>query len=352
MSLTPRAEILLKTLIERYIADGQPVGSRALAKQAGLDLSPATIRNVMADLEELGLIRAPHTSAGRVPTQQGYRLFVDSMLKMQPLKSEQMRKLQDEVASGHDPQQLMGSVSNLLSQVTKFAGVVLVPRRQQVAFRQLEFLALSPSRVLVILITHDGRVHNRMINTDKCYTPSELVEAGNYFNETHAGRLLSDVKRTLVSEIQRDSEDMQRMMRAAVEMAHRVMVDERDEGAELVVRGESNLLEVPELGDIAKLRKLFDAFNTKHDLLHLLDQSMRAGGMQIFIGSESGYQALEECSVITAPYQVDGEIVGMLGVVGPTRMPYERVIPIVDITARLLSGALSADRGAETSSQS
>lgn len=345
MPLSPRAEVLLKTLIERYIAEGQPVGSRTLAKQAGLDLSPATVRNIMSDLEELGLIRSPHTSAGRIPTQLGYRFFVDTLLKVQPLRSDELRKIEVEVGADQDPQQLMESVSGVLSQVTKLAGVVRIPRREQVAFRQLEFLALSPSRVLVILITQDGRVHNRVINPDKAYTPAELVQAANYFNQTYAGRLLTDVKHVLLSELQRDSEMMQRVMRAAVEMAHKV-VDQEDE--DLVVSGESNLLDVPELGDISKLRRLFDAFSAKRDLLHLLDQSMRVGGVQIFIGSESGYEALEECSLITAPYEAGGQIVGTLGVIGPTRMAYEQIIPIVDITARLLSSALSAGRDSET----
>jgi heat-inducible transcriptional repressor len=348
MSLSPRAEILLKTLIERYIAEGQPVGSRTLSKQAGLDLSPATVRNIMADLEDLGLIRAPHTSAGRVPTELGYRFFVDGLIKVQPPKSSELRKIQEEFATDQNPQQLMESVSTLLSQVTRLAGVVRIPRREQVAFRQLEFLSLSPTRVLVILVTHDGRVHNRIITPDKTYSPAELVQAANYFNETYAGRLLTDVKHVLASEIQRDSETMQYVIRAAVEMARKVVTDEGDESDHLVVSGESNLLDIPELGDLNKLRKLFDAFSTKRDLLHLLDQSVRAGGVQIFIGRESGYQALEECSLVTASYEASGHVVGTLGVIGPTRMAYEHIIPIVDITARLLTSALNADRGTET----
>ena len=344
MSLNPRAEFLLKTLIERYITDGQPVGSRTLSRQAGLDLSPATIRNVMADLEELGLIQAPHTSAGRIPTALGYRVFVDTLLKVRPLTASDMRRMQGEFASDHNPQQLMESASSLLSQITRLAGIVTVPRQEQTALRQIEFLSLSVNRVLVILVTQDGRVHNRVINTDRPYSPSELVEAANYFNQTYAARSLSEVKHILLGEMQKDSEAMQQAMATAMHMARSLFMDQDDAGAGLVVSGESYLMEFPELGSIAKMRKLFDAFSTKRDLLHLLDQSIHATGMQIFIGGESGYQALEECSVVTAPYRVDGQIVGTLGVIGPTRMAYEHVIPIVDMTARLLGGALSGDQ--------
>jgi len=344
MALNPRAEILLKALIERYISDGQPVGSRTLAKDLGNELSSATIRNVMADLEELGLIRSPHTSAGRVPTPLGYRIFVDTLLKVQPLDLSQVQRLEGELSAAPDPNQLVESASSLLSQVTRMAGVVMVPRQEQTELRQIEFLQLSANRVLAILVTRDGRVHNRVIITERRYSAAELVEAANYFNDTYAGRSLAEVKQVLVAAMQQDSDAMQQAMRTAMAMARQMFTDDREEGPELVVSGESNLLDVPELGDVRKLRLLFNAFNTKRDLLHLLDQCLRSSGVQIFIGDESGYQALEECSVIAAPYRVDGRIVGMLGVVGPTRMPYERVIPLVDVTARLLGGALSAER--------
>lgn len=344
MSLNPRAEFLLKTLIERYIMDGQPVGSRTLSRQAGLDLSPATIRNVMADLEELGLIQAPHTSAGRIPTALGYRVFVDTLLKVRQLTDSDVRRMQGEFSSEHNPQQLLESASSLLSQITRLAGIVMVPRQEQTALRQIEFLSLSVNRVLVILVTQDGRVHNRVINTNRHYSPAELVEAANYFNQTYAARSLSEVKHALLSEMQKDSEAMQQAMATAMHMARSLFIDQEDTGAGLVVSGESYLMEFPELGNIDKLRKLFDAFSTKRDLLHLLDQSIHATGMQIFIGGESGYQALEECSVVTAPYRMDGQIVGTLGVIGPTRMAYEHVIPIVDMTARLLGGALSNEQ--------
>lgn len=340
MVLNPRAEVLLKTLIERYIVEGQPVGSRTLAKHTGLELSPATIRNIMSDLEELGLVRSPHTSAGRVPTELGYRFFVDSLLTVRPLESEQLRRIEDDLAAGHDPQQLLESVSQLLSQITKLTGIVRVPRREQAAFRHLEFLHLSPRRILAILVTQDGRVHNRILQPERLYYQSELVEAANYFNETYSGMQLTEVKQALVAALQKDSEDMQAVMRAAVQMAHQVFVEDQKREDEVVVSGESNLFGIPDLGS-ARLRQLFDTFNTKQDLMQLLDQSMRAGGVQIFIGGESGYEALQECSFVTASYQLDGRVVGTLGVIGPTRMPYDQVISIVDVTARLLSGVLS-----------
>lgn len=345
--LTPRAENLLKTLIERYISDGQPVGSRTLAKELGNELSPATIRNVMADLEELGLIRAPHTSAGRIPTARGYRVFVDTLLKVRPLDKlgkEEVSRLEGEITAAPDSNQMMESASSLLSQITRMAGIVMVPRQEQVAMRQIEFLQLSANRVLAILVTRDGRVHNRIIVTDRAYSPAELVEAANYFNEAYSGRPLTEVKQALLAAMQQDSDAVQRAMRTAMSMAQQMFSETGEGPAGLVVSGESNLLEVPELGDVRKLRRLFDTFNTKRDLLHLLDQCLRTDGVQIFIGQESGYQALEECSVVAAPYQMDGRVVGMLGVVGPTRMPYAQVIQIVDVTARLLGGALSSER--------
>ncbi len=343
MVLTPRAETLLKALIERYISDGQPVGSRTLSKQGGLELSPATIRNVMADLEDLGLISSPHTSAGRIPTALGYRVFVDTLLKVRPMDTPEMHRLADELAYDGNPVHLMESASTLLSQVTKLAGIVMIPRQEE-AFRQIEFLSLSSAnRVLVILVTAKGRVQKRVIHTDHRYSPAELVEAANYFNDTYSGRPLGDVKRDLLGALQRDGDAVQRAVRNATMMARQMFTDEESAGPDVVVSGEANLLNIPDLGDIEKLRKLFDTFNAKRALLHLLDQSMRAASMQIFIGQESGYQALEECSVVMAPYQVGGRVVGTLGVVGPTRMDYDQVITVVDVTARLLGGALSTE---------
>lgn len=342
ISLNGRAEILLKSLIERYIEDGLPVGSRTLARSVGLDLSPATIRNVMADLEEMGLVMSPHTSAGRVPTQLGYRVFVDTLLKVRPLDSEEVRKLKGELTGDQDPQHLIESASQLLSEVSKLAGLVMLPRRdEQLAFHHIDFVNISGQRILVILVTEDGQVHNRIIGADRNYSSSELGEAARYFNDTYSGIVFHEVRRRLLSEIRQTGEDMQRMVQLAVSMAREALESAPDEDESLLVSGESNLMATPELGDVRKLRKLFEVFSTKRDLLHLLDQSMRTSGVKIFIGSESGYQALEDCSVVTAPYSSSGQVVGTLGVIGPTRMPYEHVIPIVDITARLLSAALS-----------
>jgi heat-inducible transcriptional repressor len=344
--LNPRAELLLKTLIERYIADGEPVGSRTLARHAGLDLSPATIRNVMVDLEEMGLVSSPHTSAGRVPTQRGYRLFVDTLLKVRPLNEQQVRLLKEELTPEQDPQQLVENASHLLSEITKLTGIVLVPHRdEQVTFRHIDFLSLSGRRILVIFVTEDGHVDNRLIAADRDYTPSELEQAANCFNESYAGKRLSEVKRALVKDMQQAGTDLQRVMDLAMEMARKAFATEKSEADELVVSGESNLMDIPDLGDIKKLRKLFDTFTAKRDLLHLLDQSLRVSGIKIFIGAESGYAALEDCSVVTASYSVDHRPVGTLGVIGSTRMPYEHIIPMVDLTARLLSAALSAHFG-------
>jgi heat-inducible transcriptional repressor len=340
--LTNRAEVLLKTLVESYIEEGRPLGSRTLARRAGLDLSPATIRSVMADLEDMGLVVSPHTSAGRIPTQAGYRLFVDSLLKVSPLELEEVERLENELNTDRDPKALIETASDLLSQVTRMTGVVRVPRRdEETVFQQIEFIGLSGSRVLVILVTQDGQVHNRVIQPERQYSPAELVEAGNYFNDAWSGTTLRKVKEVLMQEIEQDSETMQRVVRMATDMTRRVFRGE--EGDDFVVRGESNLLDIPELGDMRKLRQLFDAFSAKRDLLHLLDQSMCGGGINIFIGAESGYEALEDCSLVTAPYKVEDKIVGTLGVIGPTRMPYNRVIPIVDVTARLVGHALSLD---------
>lgn len=341
--LGARAEFLLKALVERYIAEGQPVGSRTLAKEAGLELSPATIRNVLADLEEMGLVRSPHTSAGRVPTERGYRVFVDTLLTVRPLQGVQIRRFEHELGHEDNPKQLLENASHLLSEVTQLAGLITLRRRNQsVALCQLDFVGLSAERVLVILVTQDGEVQNRVIHTDRQYSPTELVQAANYFNETFSGLPLADVKRALLTEMQRTSEEMQRMMQLALDMARKVLLDEKQDIDDLMVSGESKLMDFPELGDIQKLRRLFDAFTKKRDLLHLLDRSLRAGGVKLFIGSESGYEALEGCSLVTAPYTQDGRVVGTLGVIGPTRMPYEQVIPFVDVTAKLLSGALSS----------
>ncbi len=341
MMLNDRAESLLRTLIELYIHEGQPVGSRTLARQIKLNLSPATVRNVMSDLEDLGLIHAPHTSAGRIPTQKGYRFFVDSLLQVRPLEKLTLEEMQGKFSKERDPQLLVARASELLSQVTQFAGVVLIPGQQNSLFRQIEFVRLAANRVLTILVTDDGRVQNRVIPTDRSYSASELIEAANFFNEAYGGTSLADVRRGLLKEMQKDSDEMHSITATALAVAGKLFDDEDDGSDAVMLSGEENLLNVPDLCQIEKLQKLFDAFKTKQDLLDLLDRSMRVSGISIFIGEESGYRSLDDCSVVTAPYDHDGEIIGTVGVIGPTRMSYEDIIPVVDVTARLLSGALS-----------
>lgn len=339
--LGERGETLLKALIELYITEGQPVGSRTLARHADLNLSPATVRNVMSDLEELGLIHAPHTSAGRIPTQLGYRFFVDSLLTVKPINNEAVESIQSRLSTESDPNMILAGATEVLSKVTHFAGLILVPGAENARFKQMEFLRLSSKRVLTILITDDGRVQNRVIPTDREYTEAELTQAANYFNDVYNGSSLAKVRRNLLGEMKTDSDQMHNIMKTAVAMAGKFFDEEEREKDEVVLSGEENLLNIPDLCQIDTLQKLFDAFKTKQDLLDLLDRSMRVNGVSIFIGEESGYRALDDVSVVAAPYETDGSIVGTVGVIGPTRMDYEEVIPIVDITARLLSGALS-----------
>jgi heat-inducible transcriptional repressor len=336
--LDPRAQTLLKTLIERYIAEGQPVGSRTLSKYSGLELSPATIRNVMSDLEELGLVASPHTSAGRVPTPRAYRLFVDTMLTVQPNadEAEMTLAVQDKIKPG-ETQKVVAAAASVLSNLSQFAGVVLTPRRSHV-FKQIEFMRLSDKRILLIIVTPGGDVQNRIMATQRDYSPAQLVEASNYINAHYAGLSFDEVRQRLREEIDALRGDMTQLMQAAVTAS----TETSDESDSVLISGERNLLEVADLSsDMARLRKLFDVFDQKTSLLQLLDVSSHAQGVQIFIGGESTLVPIEEMSVVTAPYEVDGKIVGTLGVIGPTRMAYNRVIPIVDITARLLSMALS-----------
>lgn len=335
--LNERAQLLLKTLIERYIADGQPVGSRALSKYSRLDLSPASIRNVMADLEEMGLIASPHTSAGRIPTPRGYRFFVDTLLTIRPLDSIEINQLEGQLHA-ESTQRLVTSASQLLSDLTRFAGVVVTPRRSA-GFRHIEFVRLSEKRILVILVTPEGDVQNRILSSERSYTPSELTEASNILNQNFAGLTLEQSRAHIQEQLRQLREDMLKLMTAALEAGDQAISESSEE---IVISGESKLLDVQDLSsNMARLRGLFDLFERKTALLQLLDVSSRAEGVQIFIGGECGLVPLDECSVVTAPYRVEGKIVGTVGVIGPTRMAYERVIPIVDITAKLLSSALS-----------
>lgn len=336
--LDKRAQILLKTLVEHYINDGQPIGSRTLSKCSGLDLSPATIRNVMSDLEEMGYITSPHTSAGRVPTQRGYRFFVDTLLTVQPMGKPEIERIKHEFTSP-DPQELISSAAGMLSELTQFAGLVMIPKRKSIAFKHLEFLPLSDKRILVIIVTTDGNVQNRIIFTEKIYSPNELVQATNFFNQHYTGFTFEQAQKKLLDELKQMQSDMTRLMSAALDASGKVLNTEKDH---VVISGERNLLQVDDLSaNVTSLRKLFEIFERRTSLMQLLDNSQHADGIQIFIGGESGYLPLDECSMVTAPYEADGQVIGTLGVIGPTRMAYERVIPIVDITAKLLSNALS-----------
>ncbi|HMV05647.1 MAG TPA: heat-inducible transcriptional repressor HrcA [Accumulibacter sp.] len=336
--LDERARTLLKTLIERYIAEGQPVGSRALSRYSGLDLSAATVRNVMADLEDIGLIASPHTSAGRVPTSRGYRFFVDSLLTVRPLDREKIDVIEEQLHPSQ-PRQLINNASHLLAGLTHFAGVVLAPRRRQPKIRQMEFVSLSERRILLILVTTDGDVQNRLLFPGRAYTPAELVTATNYLNQHFIGGDFEQIRKRVSEELLALRGDLQALMTAALVAGDEVM---RGADDRYVISGERNLLEVEEFSsNMQRLRELFDLFEQRTSLMQLLDLSQRADGVQIFIGGESGLAPLDECSVVTAAYEVDGQVVGSVGVIGPTRMAYERVIPIVDITARLLSSALT-----------
>ena len=336
--LDDRAKTLLKALVERYIADGQPVGSRTLSRASGLDLSPATIRNVMADLEELGLIASPHTSAGRIPTARGYRLFVDTMLTAQPMQLSRAPQIEPQLLADQ-PQRVIANAAQLLSSLSSFVGVVTAPRKTNV-FHHIEFMRLSERRVLVILVAPDGDVQNRVIFTAQDYSQSQLQEASNYLTHHYAGLTLEEVRERLKTEVEALRGEIAALMQAAVQAGSEAMADSQEQ---VVISGERNLLAVHDLsGDMDALRKLFDLFEQKTQLMRLLDVSSRAEGVRIYIGGESRVVPFEELSVGSAPYEVDGKVVGTLGVIGPTRMAYDRMIQIVDITSRLISNALSS----------
>ncbi|MFP5474183.1 MAG: heat-inducible transcriptional repressor HrcA [Gammaproteobacteria bacterium] len=332
--LDDRAKLLLKTLVERYIADGQPVGSRTLSRAAGLELSPATIRNVMADLEDLGLIVSPHTSAGRIPTARGYRLFVDTML------TAQRAQLQSTPPSlpPDQPQKVIASAAQLLSNLSQFVGVVMAPRRTT-AFRHIEFLRLSERRLLVIIVSPDGDVQNQVIFTDRDYTQSELIETSNYLTAHYGGLSIEQVRDRLKGEMDGLRAEIASLMQAAVQASSQAFSQAQEE---VIIAGECNLLAVSDFSsDMGQLRRAFELFEQKAELMRLLDMSSKSDGVRIFIGGESQVVPYEELSVVSANYEVNGEVVGTLGVIGPTRMPYDRMIQIVDITSRLVSNALS-----------
>jgi heat-inducible transcriptional repressor len=330
--LDERAKFLLKTLVERYIADGQPVASRTLAKTSGIELSPATIRNVMADLEDLGLITSPHTSAGRIPTSKGYRLFVDTMIRAHP------DTLQTPVLQSDQPQKVIANAANLLSSLSHFVGVVMVPKRGSV-FRHIEFMRLSEKRLLVIIVSPDGDVQNRVILTESDYSAQQLLETSNYLNTHFSGMSFERVRKKLQAEMDSLRKEIGQLMQAAVQVSSEVLAQAQDE---VIISGERNLLSVSDFSsDLGQLRRAFDMFEQKAQLLRLLESSAQAEGVRIYIGGESQVVPVEELSVVSASYEMDGQIVGTLGVIGPTRMHYERMIQIVDITSKLLTNALS-----------
>jgi heat-inducible transcriptional repressor len=341
--LNERAQLLLKALIENYIRDGQPVGSRTLSRDAGLSLSSATIRNVMADLEDLGFVASPHTSAGRIPTDKGYRFFVDTLLQLKPLHQGEVeeieRRLGVDAANGRS---LVQTVSQMLSSVTRMAGLVTLPNPNYVALSHIEFISLSENRALAVMVMDNREVQNRVVQLDRHYSTDELRRAANYLNESFVGRSLPDVRAQLVLQMQETRQHMNQLMLDAIQVAQKVFDSKTDERVEYVIAGETNLMGFAELSNVERLRRLFEAFNEKHDILRLLDGCLRADGIQIFIGQESGYRILDDISVVTAPYMLDNKVIGVLGIIGPTRMAYERVIPIVDVTAKLLGSALNA----------
>lgn len=338
--ISDRAEILLRTLVERYIQDGQPVGSRTLSEASNVNLSPATIRNVLADLEELGLIIAPHTSSGRVPTVGGYRMFVDRLLKLKPLGEGFIEDVKLQLHAD-DNKSIIDNASSLLSEVTKLAGVITLPRRYTIKLQHVEFLTLSPGKVMVILVGDNQEVQNRIIHTRRSYQPDELHRVANYLNQEFVGKELSSIRKGILDSLQQTRDNMHMLMQTAVEMADNIIQSNQTE--DCILAGQVNLMDYAEMGNMDKLKQLFEAFNTKHDILHILDQSIEADGLQIFIGEESGYSAFEDVSVITTPYRSSEGIIGVLGVIGPKRMAYDRVIPVVDITAKILSTHLSSE---------
>ena len=336
--LNDRAQILLKTLVDRYISEGQPVGSRALQQYSGLEVSPATIRNVMADLEEMGLVSSPHTSAGRVPTALGYRLFIDKLMIVQPLDIAHVQQLEHQFQPDN-PSRLLTQASNLLSELSQFAGVVATPKRSAITVRQIEFLRLSDKRVLLIIVMPDGEVENRVLLTHKDYTQAQLTEAGNFLSQHYVDCPFQDIQQRVQSELHQLQHDLTALMSAAMAASDEAIARKSED---YVISGERNLLRSNDVStNLSQLRGLFNVFEQKTELLHLLDVSRHAPGVHIFVGNESGLAGLDEFSVISAPYAANGQIVGTLAVVGPKRMNYERVIPIVDVTARLLSNALS-----------
>ncbi|RZZ87122.1 heat-inducible transcriptional repressor HrcA [Pseudoxanthomonas winnipegensis] len=337
--LDARSRQLLRTLIARYIQDGEPVGSRTLAQHAGLDVSPATIRNILADLEDAGLLASPHTSAGRIPTPQGYRVFVDSLVQMQPLAEREVARLRAELPAGTGTQALLGNASELLSAMTRFVGVVGAPRREQFAFRHIDFVPLDGRRVLAIVVFADSEVQNRVIEPRRSFDPSELERAANYLNHHFAGRPIADIRATLLRELRAARSEMEGLLAHAVELADHALIPSDDD---MVLAGQTRLMGVQDLSDLDRLRELFEAFARKREILQLLERTMNAPGVRIFIGEETGLAPLDGMSLVAAPYraQASGQVLGVLGVIGPSRMAYQTVIPVVQAAADALGAAM------------
>jgi heat-inducible transcriptional repressor len=344
-SLDERAQAVLRGLIERYASEGQPIGSRILSRDLNLGLSPASIRNVMADLEDMGLISSPHVSAGRIPTRSGYRVFVDSLLKVEPLAPTQVRRLREGLKPPEEgAEQMAGEVSRMVSKMTRMAGLVTVPRRNSVAWRHIEFLRLSDRRVLAVLVLNDREVQNRVLEFDRDYAPEVLIATANYLNEQFAGHPLSTVRSDLLEAMRDDMRNLNELAQTALTMGERMFGLEDTTEADYVLTGETNLMGFTELADLDRLKALFEAFNRKQEILALLDRAIAAPGVQIFIGEESGYAVLGDLSIVVSSYGSEDCPLGVVGVIGPTRMAYQKVIPVVDVTARLLGTALNAGK--------
>ena len=346
MDLEPnnRAQYLLKVLIQKYISDGSPIGSRTLLEDSGLDLSPATIRHVMSDLEDHGLIRAPHTSSGRIPTARGYRMFVDTLVRYQKPDTDYIDEIQSDLrADNYDTGQLIDKVSNTLSRITSLAGIVKVPKGDNVSLKRIEFLPLSENRILTILVLNNDEVQNRILDTKEKHSASELQKVSNFINENYANKSLDSIRMKLVSDMDETRLSMNKEMQDIISTASKAMEVADENEDEFIVAGERNLMDFAELSNVEKLKQLFDAFSSKRMMIDLLDRSISADGVQIFIGSESGFSMLDDCSVVAAPYKLSKNQVGVLGVIGPKRMAYDRVVPIVDLTAKML-GSIVEDR--------
>ncbi len=344
--LNDRAAILLKQLVASYIHDGQPVGSRQLAQDAGLDISSATIRNVMSDLEKKGLVVAPHTSAGRIPTEQGLRLFVDSLLEVRPMEEKLVSQLQQQLDPDKEVGELVNQASQLVSEMTQMAGIISVPKQTSAKLRHIEFLPLPEKRVLVIMVTNEKDVQNKVLHLNREYSASELQHASNFLNQHFTGQDVHEIRESLLQDLDRSRQQVDEVMRTAVEVADKALLDDDASEPEFIVQGETNLVRYSENTGREQLQHLFEIFDRKREMLGLFDRCVHSEGVKIFIGHEAGFEGFGDCSVITAPYSVEGKAIGVLGVIGPARMNYDHIIPVVDVTAKILSDAL---KGASTS---